>query len=254
MTTIVFNTTNGYELDLLNYDPLITRPLCVFVHGGSWTGGDKIQGHKLLALCEEQGFALASVNYPLVPDVQVEKQIIVIREALRFLRSKRTIYGLDPTRTLLCGYSAGSHLAACVLAATVQGPRTVNDILPVQFVGMDGFAYDLPFAFANATPTQAAQLQYVFGTDPARHNRLSPGVNLAQNLPATLQPPYTITYGSSVIHQADALNTLSLFSAASLPATGVNIGAIPHAGVMDEFDSLTSTLSNAFRAALIAAA
>ena len=65
-------------LQRLDYWPGSSRqaPLVVFVHGGGWKQGDKkmMHGSAKLSHWQEQGYAVVSLNYRLVPDATVEQQ------------------------------------------------------------------------------------------------------------------------------------------------------------------------------------
>ena len=60
------------------------------------------------------GYAVASVNYRLVPDARVEDQAADIAAALALLKQRAAQLGFDGTRIALVGHSAGAHLVALV--------------------------------------------------------------------------------------------------------------------------------------------
>lgn len=85
-------------------------PLVLWLHGGSWSEGDKSEV-PLLGLLQA-GFAIASANYRYLQDAPFPAQIQDVKAALRFLRSIAPRHGLDCERVLAAGFSAGGHLAA----------------------------------------------------------------------------------------------------------------------------------------------
>ena len=87
-------------------------PIIVWVHGGAWRSGTKenIPIGRFL----ERGFAIASVEYRLSPEANFPAAVHDIKAAIRFLRARAKIYGLDPERFAIIGASAGGHLAALV--------------------------------------------------------------------------------------------------------------------------------------------
>jgi len=95
-------------------------PIVFFAHGGAWAHGDKgdmqvvpfIGGVK-------RGYAIVSLNYRLTPDIRYPDNLFDIKAALRWVENNADTYLLDPTRTALCGASAGAHLA--MMAAFTQG-------------------------------------------------------------------------------------------------------------------------------------
>ncbi len=92
-------------------------PLVVFVHGGGWKRGDMemMEGSaKLEHWNGDLGYAVASVNYRLVPQATVEQQAGDLAEAVALLKRDSASLGFDGSRIALTGHSAGAHLVALV--------------------------------------------------------------------------------------------------------------------------------------------
>jgi acetyl esterase/lipase len=85
-------------------------PLIIGIHGGAWLGGDKA-GHQARRMTA-RGYAVASVNYRLIPEGLYPSQIEDCKAAVRWLRANAKEYGLDPDRFGAWGESAGGHLVA----------------------------------------------------------------------------------------------------------------------------------------------
>lgn len=90
-------------------------PVVLFVHGGSWVGGDK----NFFGLYRAVGRFLASngvvgvlVNYRLSPAVRHPEPVKDVARAFAWARKNITRYGGDPDRVFVCGHSADAHLAA----------------------------------------------------------------------------------------------------------------------------------------------
>jgi glycerophosphoryl diester phosphodiesterase len=87
----------------------------VYIHGGSWSRGDKSEFPE--AFIEElvggRGYAVVSVNYRLVKDGKdlFPAQIIDVDKALKFLSDKSKKYQYNGNEFVLMGGSAGAHLA-----------------------------------------------------------------------------------------------------------------------------------------------
>lgn len=169
--------------------PLPT-PLIVFVHGGGWEKGDKSNttGAAKVAHFRAQGYAVASVNYRLVPNVRVEDQAADVASALAWLRTNAANLGVDPARIVLMGHSAGAHLVALVgtdpsyTAAAGFPLASLRGVIP-----LDGAAYDVPSQIADGGRLMHDTYLEVFGTDPARQAALSPTRHAAApNAPAFL--------------------------------------------------------------------
>lgn len=161
-------------LQMLDYWPGATAnaPLVVFVHGGGWSRGDKrmMQGSDKLRHWQAQGYAVASLNYRLVPDATVEEQAADVAGAVALLKGR-----FAPARIALVGHSAGAHLVALVgtdLAYLRGAGLTFADIAGV--VPLDGAAYDVPAQLAEGPRIMGRTYRQAFGGDAARQARLSP--------------------------------------------------------------------------------
>lgn len=91
-------------------------PLVMFVHGGGWTSGskDSASGPYKSGYYPSEGYAYASINYRLVPSVTVEDEAADVVAALKSLLDHADELGIDPSRVVIMGHSAGAHLVALV--------------------------------------------------------------------------------------------------------------------------------------------
>lgn len=165
-------------------------PLVIFVHGGGWKRGDKsmINGSAKLADWLGKGYAVASVNYRLVPDARVEDQASDIAAAVATLKRQAGTLGFDPGRIVLVGHSAGAHLVALVgtdprwMRGAGLGMDAVRGV-----IALDGAAYDAPAQMGRNARLLGDTYEQAFGTDPARQKALSPAMHTAApNAPAFL--------------------------------------------------------------------
>ncbi|HEY1375942.1 MAG TPA: alpha/beta hydrolase fold domain-containing protein, partial [Gemmataceae bacterium] len=85
-------------------------PVVLWIHGGGWKNGSK-ETCPLTWLAAE-GYAVASLDYRLIPWAKWPAQIDDCRDAVRWLRSNADKYGLDRNHVAAAGGSAGGHLAA----------------------------------------------------------------------------------------------------------------------------------------------
>lgn len=97
-------------------------PLIVFVHGGGWVSGNKRENTMPgVFKFPSQGYAVACVEYRLVPDVHWPEPLEDVRAAIRYLRAHAAEYNLDAENIAIMGNSAGGHLA-CMVAALAGRP------------------------------------------------------------------------------------------------------------------------------------
>lgn len=121
-----------------NGDTNTHRPAVVWVHGGSFSGGDKTSPELVdeANWLGQRGYVSASINYRLDPagcsaagggttsclreiaDAQHDAQA-----AVRFLRANAGTYGVDPNRIAIGGSSAGA-ISALNVADSPDDPGT----------------------------------------------------------------------------------------------------------------------------------
>lgn len=89
-------------------------PMVVWVHGGGFMSGDKAHVANYLKIIAGRGIAAVGVNYGLGPLARYPEPVRDVADALRYLRKNAQRLGLDPTRVVLAGDSAGAQIAAQV--------------------------------------------------------------------------------------------------------------------------------------------
>jgi acetyl esterase/lipase len=86
-------------------------PLIIWVHGGAWMAGSKDNPSPALRFLKD-GYAVAHIGYRLSQEVKFPAQIHDCKAAVRWLRANSREYGLDATKFVAWGSSAGGHLVA----------------------------------------------------------------------------------------------------------------------------------------------
>jgi arylformamidase len=151
-------------------------PLMVFVHGGGWSIGDKSSGTGAKpAFYQGLGYAFASINYRLVPQVRPGDQARDLASALAFMRKDAVRLGFDPEHIVLMGHSAGAHLVALVSADTRFLDQAGIPVTSIKgSILLDGAAYDVAKQMAEKTNKVPGMYSAAFGSDPAVQKELSP--------------------------------------------------------------------------------
>jgi acetyl esterase/lipase len=166
-------------------------PLIVFVHGGAWMRGSKEQatGRYKAAHFTGEGYNFATIDYRLVPQATVEQQAQDVADAVAALLKRADALGIDRSRVVLMGHSAGAQLVALVgtdpkyMKAAGLRLDALSGVIPI-----DGAAYDVAGQMAETrNPFMRTTYDTVFGEDPARQRALSPVAQAAApNAPAFL--------------------------------------------------------------------
>lgn len=150
-------------------------PLVVFIHGGAWSMGDMAMAGHMAAHFHALGDAFASVDYRLVPQADPQQQAEDVAAALARLLGDAPRLGIDRSRLMIVGHSAGAHLAALVgtdpayLAAHHLPISAIRGV-----VLLDGAGYDVAAQLRFAGPLLRSLYHRAFGDDPAFQARVSP--------------------------------------------------------------------------------
>lgn len=95
-----------------SYDTPGNCPLIVFLCGGGWQKVDRNAWIPNLVYYTEHGYAVASVDYSVLPYTEYPEQLMEVKAAIRFLRLHADEFHIDPNRISVMGESAGGYLAA----------------------------------------------------------------------------------------------------------------------------------------------
>ena len=104
-------------------DLLLTRdtesgkqPLIINVHGGGLIIGSKEFNTRFNVELYERGFNIVSIEYRLIPDVQVYDQYSDVISALKFIENHLDDWNRDKNKVYIVGDSAGAYLILYCLA------------------------------------------------------------------------------------------------------------------------------------------
>ena len=130
-------------------------PLVIFVHGGGWKRGSKDIAASRYAPAHYTGlgYNYAAINYRLVPDATVEQQAADVAQSVRALLDRARELGIDRSKVVLTGHSAGAHLVALVgtdqqyLRGAGLSFRDIAGVMP-----NDGAAYDVAAQMKDGGP------------------------------------------------------------------------------------------------------
>ncbi len=105
----------GLKLDFYRPDGRDEPAPCVIViHGGGWDSGDKTQLPGFNHWLAERGYAVAAISYRLAPAHPWPAQREDTLAAIAYLKRHAAVLGVDASRLVLCGRSAGGQIATAV--------------------------------------------------------------------------------------------------------------------------------------------
>lgn len=111
---VTYKVASGIEQKLDVYhrrDKSERRPAVIYIHGGGWVGGSKEASVLRIAPYLEMGFNVVNVEYRLGRVARAPAAVEDCRCALRWVHRNAEQYGIDTSRLVLTGASAGGHLS-----------------------------------------------------------------------------------------------------------------------------------------------
>jgi acetyl esterase/lipase len=200
-------------------------PVLVWLHAGGWIGGDRTAIADIVTDQLSHGWAIVSVDYRLAPEAPYPAPLTDAKAAVRWVKGHAAELGIDPTRVVVAGASAGGHLAALVGATT--GRYEPTDLDPtaqaadstvaavIDLVGpadlkaiaeAGGFGPGIVEALLDCAPLAAP-------ADACPQTRLDDASPIVAAWGATELPPAYLAYGTDDTLVTPAGNGIPLFEA-----------------------------------------
>lgn len=110
---LIFDPDNGLALDLYSPVNCVAPPVVVYLHGGGFQVGDKLDDRDRVRRLAEQGLVVAAVNYRLSPAV-FPSPLSDVKRAVRWLRREADTLGIYGEAVGVWGASAGGYLATMI--------------------------------------------------------------------------------------------------------------------------------------------
>ena len=145
-TTVVYKRAEGCEIALDIYRPTANGsvPVVVWIHGGALIMGSRasVPDH-LFAVCRDYDAALVSIDYRLAPQVMLPEIISDLQAAFRWVHTDGPgVAGLDPTRIVVVGASAGGYLT--LMAGFAVEPKPLALVSYYGYGDIDSVWYTEP--------------------------------------------------------------------------------------------------------------
>ena len=191
-------------------------PMLLFIHGGSWTNGDKNEYKFVGESFAREGYVTAVMSYRLAPVHRYPEYVQDGALALKFMREHAAEYGGDPDRLYVMGHSAGGFNAV----ELVDNARWLREVgVPISavraVVGVAGpYSYDYrTLPSANAFPA---------GSDPAD---VMPSYHVRTDAPPHL---LLVAQNDTVVEPANAEKMEAALKAAGVPVTRIVLPGLNH--------------------------
>lgn len=165
---------SGQKLDLCRPSGTVRKTAIIFIHGGGFSQGNRQQMAGYCKLLAQGGFTSATVSYRLTSAGHAFPNAVQdIASAVAWMRQGAGTLGIDPSRIVLVGYSAGGTLALTVGLAKGSGIAGI-----VSAAGISDFASllkatphrklreDIDAYLAGAPAQAASPLAHVSRNDP----------------------------------------------------------------------------------------
>ena len=213
-------------LDVLSPKGVKDLPVVFWVHGGGWQAGDKKDVQVKPEVFNEKGFVFVSINYRLLPAVDMGTIIRDVAKALGWVHTHIAEYGGDPKRLLVMGHSAGAQLAALVCTDDRYAKAEKVPLADIKgCVPVDGDTFDVPAIIevaetrwrTHGLPPAKFSHREKFGNDPAKHKDFSAVTHVAKDKGI---PPFLVLHVAGhpdVTAQAQRLG--NVLKGAGIPVT-----------------------------------
>ena len=155
--TIEYANNGGGPCNLLFF-PSQTRkpaPCIIVIHGGGWDSGSAEEFLEWNHYWASEGYAVAAIEYRLAPRWHWPAQREDTASALAFLKTNAGKLGIDASRFVLLGRSAGGQIAGAT-AYALHDPAVRGCIL---MYAPD----DMPFAWKYADPSDVLDTPKLLG-------------------------------------------------------------------------------------------
>lgn len=144
------------------------RPAVVFVHGGGWDSLSLDDSGFLAPGLLARGISTVVVDYGHAPADSLDSIVAMVGRALRGVMESAAELGLDRTRIVVAGTSAGAHLAALALPGVpgdVAGAALLSGIYDLEPLRRTYYADLLALDGARVARCSPARVREVAGAD-----------------------------------------------------------------------------------------
>ncbi|SDK71463.1 alpha/beta hydrolase [Natronorubrum texcoconense] len=159
----------------------------ICLHGGVWNRGDRSFFDDRCRAFAEQRIPALTTDYRLSGEATYPAAVRDVKSAVRWIRHEEP-FGITPRQIVLCGHSAGAHLAA-LTGATAASEPTPDDEYENAAMTVDGLVcFDGPYDLLGAK--EHGETAVFMGGSPTeipeRYREASPRERVTSAHPPTL--------------------------------------------------------------------
>ena len=165
-------------------------PAVIVVHGGGFTRGSKtMYVTPMFQPLTDGNFAWFSINYRLVPEVNLHGQVDDVISAIQWVHDHAREYKVDPKRVALLGESAGAYL---VDYAAIAAPKDLEVAAVVSFYGPHDLALQVEEKGLGKAMTALTAVEELNAEGKKRLRAVSPYYMVKKGL-----PPFLLLHGTA---------------------------------------------------------
>jgi arylformamidase len=166
---VVYDPQRGLALDLYGTVPGESRPLVMFIHGGYWRALSRGHSGFMAPMLAARGIATAAIDYRLAPAASMTEIVEDVRRALAFLWHGAGDLGIDRSRIIATGSSAGGHLVGTLMQPGWQQGLGLPDQPLHAALPVSGLFELAPIAKSHVQEWMALSPAEVATFSPLRH-------------------------------------------------------------------------------------
>lgn len=212
-----------HERNLLDvYAPASAQgaPTVLFVHGGSWQGGDKAIYRFVGESLARAGYVTGVMNYRLAPQNRYPTYVQDTAAALRWLRDHAGDFGGNPNNLFVVGHSAGAFNAV----EAVDNARWLREAgVPVGAVrGVIGIAGPYAYDFRQ----DSSRVAFPEGSTP---DEVMPDRHVRRDAPPHL---LLVAANDTTVGPQNALKLEAALKEAGVPVTRTVLPRVNHVTIV----------------------
>ncbi len=170
-----------YFLDTLQGNPGRKRPVLIICPGGGYEFLSDREAEPIAVRMNAAGFHACVLKYSVKPSV-FPQALLELAQAVRLIRESAAQWNADPEKIIICGFSAGGHLA-CSLGKFWQEPWIAQELGGEKdLYRPNGLILSYPVVTAGALAHEGS-IQNITGGDEKLRGKMSLEKQVTKDMP-----------------------------------------------------------------------